>query len=161
MLVSGMCASWTARLCRAPLHERLPFSVGAPYSRYIDQDLLHEFVRHGWETMLVCHVLGILTALLSVNRHELMNSMRALPSNQEQKLLDIGRVLRRTLPTVRIGLKWVKGHLEYIASCRTLAAITAQDLQNIVDQQESASCLATDSIARFACIERSLSLIHI
>lgn len=156
MLVSGMCASWTARLCRAPLHERLPFSVGAPYSRYIDQDLLHEFVRHGWETMLVCHVLGILTALLSVNRHELMNSMRALPSNQEQKLLDIGRVLRRTLPTVRIGLKWVKGHLEYIASCRTFAAITAQDLQNIVDQQESASCLATDSIARFACIERSV-----
>lgn len=155
ILITGLCASWTARLCRAPLHERLPFSLGAPYSAHMDADVLAEHVRSAWGTLLVCHVLGILTALLAVIRHELMGLMRDKRPDDEPGLMEMGRILRRTLPSVRIGLKWVKGHLDYMATCRAQAAQAAQGLQQAVDQQGTPSSLATDAVARLACVQRS------
>lgn len=156
ILVTGLCASWTTRLCPAPLHERLPFSLGAPYSAHMDADVLAEHVRAAWGTLLVCHVLGMLTALLAVIRHELMSLLRDRRPDSEAGPMDVGRILRRTLPSVRIGLKWVRGHVDYMASCRAQAAQAAEELQQAVDQQKTPSSLATDAVARLACVQRSV-----
>lgn len=156
ILVTGICASWTARLWRAPPSSRLPFSTGAPFSRHVNASALEEHVRKAWETMLVTHVLGLLTALFVVVRQELVTILQAQPSSSEPQLLPVGRVLRRTLPAVRIGLKWVKGHLEYIHACRTHATHAAEELQQAVDQATTASSLATDGVARLACMQRGV-----
>ncbi|WFD28779.1 hypothetical protein MNAN1_003794 [Malassezia nana] len=156
ILVTGICASWTARLWRPPSTTRLPFSTGAPYSLHMDTATLEEHVRKAWETMLVAHVFGTLASLLVVVRQELVAMLRAQPPATEPRLLPVGRVLRRTLPAVRIGLKWVKGHLEYIHACRTHAAHAAIELQEAVDHMTAASSLASDGVARLACIQRSV-----
>ena len=57
---------------------------------------------------------------------------------------------------MRIGLKWVRGHVDYMASCRAQAAQAAQELQQAVDQQKTPSSLATDAVARLACVQRSV-----
>lgn len=156
IVVTGICASWTARLWRAPSSSRLPFATGTPYSRHMDAPTLEEHVRKAWETMLVSHVLGLLAALFVVVRQELVAMLQAQPSATEPQLLPVGRVLRRTLPAVRIGLKWVKGHLEYIHTCHTHAVHAAVELQRVVDQTTTASSLATDGVARLACIQRGV-----
>lgn len=156
VVVTGICASWTARLWRAPPTSRLPFATGTPYSRHLDGSALEEHVRKAWETMLVSHVLGLLAALFVVARQELVAMLQVQPSFTEPQLLPVGRVLRRTLPAVRIGLKWVKGHLEYLHTCRTHAARAAEELQHAVDQTATASTLATDGVARLACMQRSV-----
>ncbi|KAL4399492.1 hypothetical protein ACI68E_003873 [Malassezia pachydermatis] len=157
LVVTGICASWLARLWRAPPHAKLAFAVGEPYSAHIPSDTIDEHVRHAWESLLVCHVLGLLAALLAVNRHTLVSTLRAQPTSlSEPQLLSVSRGLRRTLPAIRMGLKWVKGHVAYMAQCRTQAAAAATELQQAVDTDEAASRLATDAVARLACMQRSV-----
>lgn len=111
---------------------------------------LEEHVHRSCEAQLVVHVLCVLTALLGANRREIAAMLRERGAEVRPSLLPIGQVLRRTLPALRIGIKWVKGHLEYIAATRTHAAAAAAELE------AAGGDLATDAAPRLASMQRSV-----
>lgn len=153
LLLTGACASWLARLHRESPTQRVAFTVGTPYAAALAPEALDEHVRHAWEALLITHVVGVLAALMAVHRHELVDALRApAPAG----LRPVSAVLQRTLPALRLGFKWVKGHLEYMAASRGHAQVAAPTLQDVLDADGSASHLATDAVARLACVLRGV-----
>ncbi|WFD32733.1 hypothetical protein MSPP1_003784 [Malassezia sp. CBS 17886] len=135
MVVAGMCASWIARLGRDPpawSATRRPFAVAVAPCAPCARD--HQRICASFEQLIVTHVLGILTALLAVNRHELSAALCAHAAahgrGAEPVLLDVGPVLRRTLPALRIGLN-AAPHIGSGASARQACVAHAADTAHI------------------------------
>lgn len=116
VVVTGLCASWTARLSHVEYGDatkRHPLAIGpirAPPSD-LEPELLNEAMHRAFEVQILSHVLGVLTSLLAVSRYDLAAALRSKDTHAQTET----PVVRRTLPAMRIGFKWVKCHLEYIA----------------------------------------------
>ncbi|PKI82710.1 hypothetical protein MVES1_003998 [Malassezia vespertilionis] len=74
--------------------------------------------QHGSELVLVSHILGLLTALLAVAREEIGESKPGCKPGT-------GPTLQRTLPTLRLGAKWVYKHADYLQALAHRAATMA------------------------------------
>ncbi|KAK0556281.1 hypothetical protein OC846_001236 [Tilletia horrida] len=89
------------------------------------------------ENQLVAHVLQVIRVLFDVGTREtrgvLQNARRGtvtsaggqatrLPAAQER----VTAVFRRVLPALRVAMKWIKGHLEYIQRCKDRALTSSQ-----------------------------------
>ena len=154
VVVTALCASWTLRLWRSAAPSPSPaacaqrsFSVGAavPSAPLTDATLL-EAVRRSFEAQALSHVLGVLTAQLTAVRGELAERLRAPHTDA------LGAVLRRTLPALRVGFKWVKTHLEYLERSVDDAVKTDEQLRVAL----AADAAPRSALARFQQIIQSV-----
>lgn len=130
MVVTAVCAASHA----TPTSERrarAPFSTGLPVS-WAGQDG-DAAVQLAADTLRMGHIVDLLTALLDIARRALSEGGRA-------------EVLLRILPALRIGGKWVRGHVD------ALDAFAAESASTLARLAPSVGSPEHDGVARFASI---------
>jgi len=158
VVVTALCASWTLRLWRSAAPSPSPaacaqrsFSVGAAVpSAPLTDATLPEAVRRSFEAQALSHVLGVLTAQLTAVRGELAGRLQAPHTDA------LGAILRRTLPALRVGFKWVKTHLEYLERSVDDAVKTDEQLRAALAAEGRSDAAPRSALTRFQQVVQSV-----
>lgn len=139
LIVIGVCALDTATTSPAARTATSPcFSTGLPARGEMDEAEMQLRVQRGAEMQMVVHLLGTMISLLAVGRHELRQSDAPSPMP--------GAVLRRIMPALRLGGRWVQTHCVYLEECLAYANAAHTHMPSQVSH---------DGFDRLACIYAS------